>query len=56
MIAPDDILGYCRMLERIGAGGMGEIWKAEDTRIGRVATDAAGIRFRNPFRGRRRTD
>ena len=36
MIAPNDILGYYRMIERIGAGGMGEVWKAEDTRLGRI--------------------
>ncbi|HEX7419069.1 MAG TPA: protein kinase [Thermoanaerobaculia bacterium] len=36
MIAPNDVLGYYRMIERIGAGGMGEVWKAEDTRLGRV--------------------
>ena len=36
MIAPNDILGYYRMIERIGMGGMGEVWKAEDTRLGRI--------------------
>ncbi len=36
MVAPNDILGYYRMIERIGAGGMGEVWKAEDTRLGRT--------------------
>jgi predicted Ser/Thr protein kinase len=36
MVAPNDILGYYRMIEKIGAGGMGEVWKAEDTRLART--------------------
>src|SRR6476619_1493865 len=36
VVASNDILGYYRMIEKIGAGGMGEVWKAEDTRLDRV--------------------
>jgi serine/threonine protein kinase len=36
MAAPDQNLGAYKLIERIGAGGMGEVWKAEDTRLGRV--------------------
>jgi Tol biopolymer transport system component len=35
MLAPDTILGPYRMLAPIGAGGMGEVYRAIDTRLGR---------------------
>jgi eukaryotic-like serine/threonine-protein kinase len=34
--APGDRLGPYEILARIGAGGMGEVWKARDTRLDRV--------------------
>lgn len=35
-ISPGARLGSYEILAPIGAGGMGEIWKARDTRISRV--------------------
>jgi serine/threonine protein kinase len=35
-LAPGTKLGPYEILARIGAGGMGEVWKARDTRLGRI--------------------
>jgi eukaryotic-like serine/threonine-protein kinase len=36
ILAPGTKLGPYEILARIGAGGMGEVWKARDTRLGRI--------------------
>ncbi|MGZ7081476.1 MAG: serine/threonine-protein kinase, partial [Thermoanaerobaculia bacterium] len=36
MLQPGQNLGTYQLIARNGAGGMGEVWKAEDTRLGRM--------------------
>src|SRR5271155_2520700 len=45
-----DRLGPYEILCRIGAGGMGEVWKARDTRLGReVAIKVSAEKFNDRF-------
>jgi serine/threonine protein kinase len=36
ILTPGTRLGPYEILSPIGAGGMGEVWKARDTRLGRI--------------------
>ena len=45
-----DLLGYCEILAPIGKGGMGEVYRARDTRLGReVAVKISSQQFTERF-------
>ncbi|MGO9256012.1 MAG: hypothetical protein ACLQU1_06895 [Bryobacteraceae bacterium] len=50
-LSPGERIGPYRIVSRIGAGGMGEVWKARDTRLGReVAIKVCASRFSDRFK------
>src|SRR5512146_2727037 len=54
-IIPGSKLGPDEILSPIGAGGMGEVWKARDTRLGRIVAikkvkEQHGERFKQEAR------
>jgi serine/threonine protein kinase len=49
-LSPGDKLGPYEIIARIGKGGMGEVWKARDPRVGRdVAIKVSAAQFSEPF-------
>src|ERR1035437_8030372 len=50
-LSPGECIGPYQIVSRIGAGGMGEVWKARDTRLGReVAIKVCSSRFSDRFK------
>ena len=55
-LAPGQLIGPYQLVDRIGSGGMGEVWSARDTRLDRmVAVKFASSRFSDRFAREART-